>query len=155
MLRIVDLTTLTGAYAARLFAEEGHEVIRVEPPEGDEVRRLSPFLRDKQDLEHGAYHHFLNAGKKSLTLDLKAPEGAKRLLELLIQADVLIANVPLPIDERGCLAASPKLVVTKIVDDAPELCAVARSGVMSLTGHPDQAPVILGGYIPSMAGAAY
>jgi crotonobetainyl-CoA:carnitine CoA-transferase CaiB-like acyl-CoA transferase len=155
MLRVIDLTTLTGAYAARLFAEEGHEVIRVERPEGDELRQLSPFLRDKQDLEHGAYHQFLNAGKKSLTLDLKAPESPKRLLDLLIQADVLIANVPLPIDEKDCFSANPRLVVTKIVDDQPELCAMARSGLMSLTGHPDQAPVILGGHIPFMAVATY
>ena len=41
MLRVIDLTTLSGAYAARLFAEEGHEVIRVEASEGDELRRLA------------------------------------------------------------------------------------------------------------------
>ena len=45
MLRVIDLTTLSGAYTARLFAEEGHEVIRVEASEGDELRRLAPFLK--------------------------------------------------------------------------------------------------------------
>jgi crotonobetainyl-CoA:carnitine CoA-transferase CaiB-like acyl-CoA transferase len=151
MLRVIDLTTLSGAYAARLFAEEGHEVIRVEASEGDELRRLAPFLKERQDLEHGAFHQFLNAGKKSVTLDLKSPEGQKSLLDLLGEADVLLANSPPPIGESECLAANPKLVLTKIVDDAPELCAVARSGLMSLTGHPDQAPVTLGGHIPLMA----
>src|SRR5258706_11150832 len=68
------------------------------------------------------------------------------------QADVLLANVPLPVEESLCLKTNPKLVLTKIVDDAPELCAVARSGLMSLTGHPDKAPVTLGGHIPYMAG---
>jgi len=155
MLRVIDLTTLSGAYAARLFAEEGHEVIRVEPSEGDELRRLAPFLKKRQDLEHGAFHQFLNAGKKSVTLDLKSPEGQKSLLDLLGEADVLLVNSPPPIDESACLAANPKLVLTKIVDDAPELCAVARSGLMSLTGHPDQAPVTLGGHIPLMAVATY
>ncbi len=155
MLRVIDLTTLSGAYAARLFAEEGHEVIRVEPSEGDELRRLAPFLKKRQDLEHGAFHQFLNAGKKSVTLDLKSPEGRKSLLDLLGEADVLLANSPPPIGESACLAANPKLVLTKIVDDAPELCAVARSGLMSLTGHPDQAPVTLGGHIPLMAVATY
>src|SRR6266403_1707690 len=77
MLRFIDLTTLSGAYAARLFAEQGHEVIRVEASEGDELRRLAPFLKERQDLEHGAFHQFLNAGKKSVTLDLTAPEGQK------------------------------------------------------------------------------
>jgi CoA:oxalate CoA-transferase len=45
--------------------------------------------------------------------------------------------------------------VTKIVDDAPELCAVARSGLMSLTGHPDRAPVTLGGHVPHLAVGIY
>jgi crotonobetainyl-CoA:carnitine CoA-transferase CaiB-like acyl-CoA transferase len=155
MLRVIDLTTLSGAYAARLFAEQGHEVIRVEAREGDEVRRLAPFLGERNDLEHGAFHQFLNAGKKSIALDLNSPAGRNALLDLLGKADVLIANSPLPIEEGACLAANARLVLTKIVDDAPELCAVARSGLMSLTGHPDRAPVILGGHIPLMAVATY
>ena len=155
MLRVIDLTTLSGAYAARLFAEQGHEVIRIEPPEGDELRTLEPFLREQQDLEHGAFHQFLNAGKKSVTLDLKSSEGQEKLGGLLAGADILIANSPLPTPDSACLAANPKLVLTKIVDDEPELCAVARSGLMSLTGHPDRAPVILGGHIPLMAVATY
>jgi crotonobetainyl-CoA:carnitine CoA-transferase CaiB-like acyl-CoA transferase len=155
MLRVIDLTTLSGAYAARLFAEQGHEVIRIEPPGGDELRTLAPFLRERQDLEHGAFHQFLNAGKKSVTLDLMSSEGQEKLGGLLAGADILIANSPLPIADSACLAANPKLVLTKIVDDEPELCAVARSGLMSLTGHPDRAPVILGGHIPLMAVATY
>lgn len=155
MLRIIDLTTLSGAYAARLFAETGHEVIRVEAPQGDAVRRLPPFLQEGDDLEHGAFHQFLNAGKKSVVLDLDTQEGRRALNELLPTADILIANAPLPLDEGECLALNPKLVLTKIVDDEPEICAVASSGLMSLTGHPDQAPVILGGHIPLMAVATY
>jgi len=155
MLRILDLTTLSGAYAARLFAEAGHEVIRIEPPQGDEVRRLAPFVQEREDSEHGAFHQFLNAGKKSVVLDLEAPASQKMLKELLATADILIANAPLPLDEGDCLAMNPKLVVIKIVDDEPEICAVARSGLMSLTGHPDRAPVILGGHIPLMAVATY
>jgi crotonobetainyl-CoA:carnitine CoA-transferase CaiB-like acyl-CoA transferase len=153
MLRVIDLTSFIGAYAARLFAEQGHEVIRIEPPEGDELRRLPPFLRDKRDLEHGAYHQFLNAGKKSVTVDIDSDTGKEILRNLLGQADVLLASAPF--DEPSCLAANPKLVLTKIVDDAPELCAVARSGLMSLIGHPDRAPVTLGGHVPHLAVGIY
>jgi crotonobetainyl-CoA:carnitine CoA-transferase CaiB-like acyl-CoA transferase len=153
MLRVIDLTSFIGAYAARLFAEEGHEVMRVESPEGDELRRLPPLLRDQQGLEHGAYHHFLNAGKKSGTVDVHSDAGKKILHSLLGQADVLLASAPF--DEQACLAANPKLVLAKIVDDAPELCAVARSGLISLTGHPDRAPVTLGGYVPHLAVGIY
>lgn len=154
-MQVIDLTSLSGAYAARLFAEAGHEVVRVELPEGDEVRRLPPFLRGKQDLEHGAYHQFLNAGKKSVTLDLDEADDRTRFLDLLAQADVFVGNDPLPFDEETCLKANPKLVLTKIVDDAPELCAVARSGLMSLTGHPDRAPVTLGSHVPYLAVGVY
>lgn len=46
-------------------------------------------------------------------------------------------------------------MVTKVHDQEPEICAVARSGLMSLTGHPGQAPVILGGHVPSLAVGIY
>jgi CoA:oxalate CoA-transferase len=155
MARIVDLANLSGAYAARLFAEQGHEVIRVEPADGDEIRRLGPFLRGREDLEHGAFHQFLNAGKKSVTLDLKNPRDRESLTQLLVQADLLIADFPFAVDEPVCLEANPRLVIVKIVDHAPDLCAVARSGLMSLTGHPDRAPVTLGGRVPSLAIGIY
>jgi crotonobetainyl-CoA:carnitine CoA-transferase CaiB-like acyl-CoA transferase len=155
MARIIELSGLPGAYAARLFAEQGHEVIRVERPEGDTLRRLPPFLGEKQDLEHGAYHQFLNAGKKSFALNLDASTGQRIFLDFLRQADVLIAHHPLPLEEQILFEANPKLVLTKIVDDDAELCAIARSGLMSLTGHPGKAPVTLGGHVPLLAVGVY
>jgi len=50
MARVIELTGLTGAYATRLFAEQGHDVIRIESPEGDSLRRMAPFLGEKRDL---------------------------------------------------------------------------------------------------------
>ena len=155
MARVVDLAGLAGAYATRLFAEEGHEVIRIESPGGDNLRRLPPFLGEKQDVEHGAYHQFLNAGKKSLALNLDTPAGQKIFLELLSQSDALVADNSLPLEDRLLFQANPKLVVTKIHDQEPELCAVARSGLMSLTGQPGQAPAVLGGHVPSLAVGIY
>ena len=104
MLRVIDLTSFIGAYAARLFAEQGHEVIRVEPLEGDELRRLPPFLRDKQDLEHGAYHQFLNSGKKSVTVDVESDTGKKILHNLLGQAVVTVAGGLNRTESRGAHA---------------------------------------------------
>ena len=155
MARIIDLAGLAGAYATRLFAEQGHEVIRLESPGGDNLRRLPPFLGDKQDLEHGAYHQFLNAGKKSLAVNLNSRAGQKILIELLGQSDALIADDSLSLEERVLFEANPKLVITKIQDQEPELCAVARSGLMSLTGQPGQAPAILGAHVPSLAVGIY
>ena len=155
MARVLDLAGLAGAYATRLFAEQGHEVIRIERPEGDGLRRLPPFLGEKQDLEHGAYHQFLNAGKKSFALNLDSPAGERIFLELLSQSDVLVADDYLPLDDRFLFEANAKLVVTKIYDQEPELCAVARSGLMSLTGQPGQAPMVLGGHVPTLAVGIY
>ena len=155
MARLIDLGDLSGAYATRLFAEEGHEVIRIESPEGDGLRRLPPFLGDKQDLEHSVYHQFLNAGKKSLALNLDSPAAQKIFLELASQSDALVSDDSLPLEDRLLFEANTKLVVTKIQDQEPEICAVARSGLMSLTGHPGQAPAILGAHVPALAVGIY
>ena len=155
MARIIDLTGMIGSYATRLFAEEGHDVVRVEKAEGDDLRRLPPFLVGKRDLEHGAYHHFLNAGKKSLTLDLNSAASRSLFFNLLGRSDVLVADRPLPVDEQLCFEANPKLVLTKIANDAPEICAMARSGLLSLTGQPNQAPMLLGAHIPYLAVGTY
>ena len=155
MARVIDLAGLAGAYATRLFAEEGHEVIRIESPGGDGLRRLPPFLGEKQDLEHNAYHQFLNAGKRSLALNLDSPAGQKIFLELLSQSDALVADHALPLEDPFLFEANPQLIVTKIQDQESELCAVARSALMSLTGQPGQAPAILGAHVPSLAVGIY
>src|SRR5918992_5594099 len=105
MTRIIDLTGIVGSYATRLFVEEGHEVIRVEKANGDDLRRMPPFLADKKDLEHSAYHQFLNAGKKSLTLDLDSSTGRKLFIDLLSRSAGLITERPLPFDEQLCFEA--------------------------------------------------
>ncbi|MGH7768606.1 MAG: CaiB/BaiF CoA transferase family protein [Candidatus Binatia bacterium] len=147
MSRILDLTEHSGAYAARLLAETGHDVIRIEPPEGDRLRRLGPYLGGKPGLETGSYHQFLNAGKRSLTLNLKSPACRKIFLDLVKSADAVLANLPLPVDEAVLLDARPNLVLVKIEDGEPELCAVARSGLLAITGHPRERPVLLGGHV--------
>ena len=155
MSRVIDVAGLSGAYATRLFAEQGHEVIRIENPAGDSLRRLPPFLGEKQDLEHGAYHQFLNAGKKSLALNLDSPEGRKVFLELLEQSDALVVDRSHPIEDSLLIKTNPKLVIAMVRDEEPEVCAVARSGLMSLTGQPGEAPAVLGGYVPSLAVGIY
>jgi crotonobetainyl-CoA:carnitine CoA-transferase CaiB-like acyl-CoA transferase len=116
---------------------------------------LPPFLCEKQDLEHGAYHQFLNAGKKSFALNLDSSAGQRIFLNLLCQADALIADHPLPLDDDVLFDANSKLVHTKIINDETELCVIARSGLMSLTGHPGNAPVMLGGHVPLLAVGIY
>ncbi len=155
MARILDLTTHAAVYATRLLAEAGHDVIRVEPPQGDALRRLPPCLGDAPDLEHGAYHQFFNAGKRSFALDLSAAEGRALLLALCRTADAIVGSLPLPVEEATLLAASPRLVMVTVEDPDPELCAYARSGLLSLTGPPDGEPALLGGHAVYAATGLY
>ncbi|TVQ35533.1 MAG: CoA transferase [Geminicoccaceae bacterium] len=89
-LKVVDLTrVLGGPYGTQILADHGAEVIKIEPPQGDEVRDWGPpFDAD------GTASYFLgvNRNKRSLGLDLAKAEGREVLLRLLAEADVLIEN---------------------------------------------------------------
>ena len=151
-LRIIDLGSLAGAYATRLLAESGYDVIRVDPPGGDAVRRTGPFLGDESDPEQGAFHHFLNAGKRSLSLDLKSSAGSRVFLKLLESADAVVSSQRLPVDGATLKA---ELVWTDVEEEEDELCAYARSGLLSLTGHRDGTPTLMGGQIIYLATGIY
>jgi crotonobetainyl-CoA:carnitine CoA-transferase CaiB-like acyl-CoA transferase len=145
---VLDLTRQSGVYATRLLAEQGHEVIRVESPRGDAVRRLGPFLGGVPDLEDGVSHQFFNAGKQSLALDLDRGEGREVFRRLVGTADAIVAGAPLPLEEAEIRGLNPQIVLTVVTgDEAPELCAYARTGLLAITGHPDQTPMLMGGHI--------
>lgn len=78
---------MAGPYGTRLLAEAGAEVIKVESPAGDPMRQRTP-LRDGSSSYFGA----LNAGKRSIVLDLKSPAGLAKARELVAEADVLVEN---------------------------------------------------------------
>src|SRR5579871_2154625 len=120
--RILDLATHPAIYAGRLLAECGHDVIRVEAPAGDHIRRLGPYLGNAPGLERGAYHQFFNAGKRSLTLDLDAADGMEILDRLVATADAVIGSATLLHDPLRWRAANPRLIVTVVDgDEEPEL----------------------------------
>jgi len=146
MALIVDLTKLSAAYATRLLAEAGHRVVRVETASGDDVRRTGPFARELFDLEHSTTHQFLNAGKESMVLDPATEDGAEALQALVRIADCAIVTQPFCRDADWFFAANPTLTLVEVADVTNELCAYARSGLLSLTGHPDKTPVLLGGH---------
>src|SRR3990170_663361 len=70
-LRVVELSgTAAAAFAGRLCADAGAEVVLVEPPEGHPLRHEGPFRRDSKDLETSAMHLHVNAGKRSVVIEL-------------------------------------------------------------------------------------
>ena len=89
-LKVIDLTrVLGGPYCTMILSDHGAEVIKLEPPQGDEVRDWGPPFD-----EHGDASYFIgvNRNKRSVGLDLSKPEGRQVLLRLLEGADVLVEN---------------------------------------------------------------
>ena len=87
-LRVLDFTTtIAGPYCARLLADAGADVIKIESPEG-ELTRHRPPLRDGASTSYGQ----LNAGKRSLVLNLKEPGAVEIIRRLVADADVLVEN---------------------------------------------------------------
>ena len=94
--RVLDFSImLAGPYCARLLADVGAEVIKIEPPEGDEMRLRAP-VRDG----HSAYFGQLNAGKRSIALDLKSPDAIKLVHRMVENTDILVENFRPGVMER-------------------------------------------------------
>ncbi len=155
MARILELTSLSGAYATRLLAEAGHDVIRLESRAGDELRRTGPFLNERADLDHGAFHQYLNAGKRSLSIDVTKPLGREVFSAILETVDVLMCDSSSPLEDQLLLPSDSDLVVIKIAEEKSELGAFARSGLLSITGQPDEEPRLLGGQVSFSAAGLY
>jgi crotonobetainyl-CoA:carnitine CoA-transferase CaiB-like acyl-CoA transferase len=153
----LDLTDLRGQLCGKLLRDLGMEVVKVEPPGGDPVRRLGPFAQDAPHLEGSLRFAWLNAGKQSLTLDLEQPQGRDLLLRLVEQVDVLVeSGDPGALDALGLgadvlRARNPRLVVTSLSafgQDGPhrdylgtDMVSFALGGLMYVSGDPALPPV--------------
>ena len=163
---VVDLSHyLAGPYASLTLADMGARVIKVEPPGGDPMRTLGP--RDQQG--NGAFHEALNAGKASITLDLKNPVDRARLLDQVDTADVFIEGFRPGVSERlgfdyaTLSARRPSLVYCSLSGygrHGPLMTRgghdgnfLAERGVAHRNG--DEAPVYYDPPIADMAGALY
>src|SRR5438309_10726555 len=98
-LRVIDLTrVLGGPYCTQILADHGADVIKVEPPAGDEVRDWGPPFHD----DDAAYFVGINRNKRSIGLDLGSEGGRAVLMKMLRGADVLIENFkPGTLDKMG------------------------------------------------------
>jgi formyl-CoA transferase len=158
--RVVDLSrALAGPYATMMLADTGADVIKVEPPAGDDSRGWLPFVEADGPRE-SAYFMSANRGKRSVRLDLKARDGADRLRWLLSTADVLVENYrPGVLDRLGfgpeaVRELNPRLVVLSLTgfgSTGPDgrrpgfdQIVQAEGGLMSLTGEPDGDPLRIG-----------
>lgn len=160
-IRVLDLSrVMAGPYCASMLADAGAEVIKIEiPGVGEDSRHFGPFAEGPGGRE-SAYFMMLNRGKKSVTLDLKSPQGLDLLKRLAAASDVVIENFRpgaarrLGIDYASLSALNPRLVYASITGfgqtgplanrPAYDLVIQAMSGLMSVTGFPDGPPTAVG-----------
>jgi len=156
--RVVDLTrALAGPYCTLMLADHGADVIKVElPGTGDETRTWAPPHMNGVS----AYYLAINRNKRSITIDLKHPEGAKVLERLIEQADVVVENFSpgtlgrLGFPNERIRALNPRAILCQISgfgQDGPgrawaayDLIVQGMGGIMSLTGEPGGDPVMVG-----------
>ena len=155
-LRVLDFTrVLAGPYCTAMLADLGAEVIKVEPPQGDDQRHMGRMVQ-------GESTNFIlnNRGKKSVRLDLKHAEGQRIARELAARSDVVIENFKPGVADRlgigyaELAGRKPDLVYCSISgfgQNGPhagrpsyDVVAQAMSGMMSLTGEADGAPTLIG-----------
>ena len=156
---VIDLTrVLGGPYCTQILGDHGAEVVKVEPPQGDEVRDWGPPFNAARD---ASYFVGVNRNKRSLGLDLARPEGRDVLLRLLERADVLIENYKPGAMERWGLGYRdvlqprlPQLVHCRISGfgaDGPmgghpgyDAVVQAMVGMFSINGMPESGPTRIG-----------
>ena len=93
---------IPAAYCTQIMGVLGANVIKIEPPEGDETRRLGPFPNDAPDRESSALFLYLNRNKRSVTLDLDTPSGQDLFRSIVKRADAVVENfAPGYCDERN------------------------------------------------------
>lgn len=163
--RVIDLTqALAGPFCTSLLADQGADVVKIEPPRGDFLRYVGPYASDEEPRDYGGVFQSANRNKRSLVLDLKKPEAREVLLRLVDDADILVENFSAGVMERLGLdydtlaARNPRLVYASIrgfgdttggespYKDWPafDIVAQAMGGLMSITGTDAEHPVRVG-----------
>jgi crotonobetainyl-CoA:carnitine CoA-transferase CaiB-like acyl-CoA transferase len=115
--RVLELGHMvSAAYAAKLMADLGADVIKIEDPHGDAARQRGPFPGGTPHAEKSGLYLALNTNKRSVTIDLRQPEGQERLRQLVMNTEILIHNYPaaymaeLGIEYHTFRALNPRLV---------------------------------------------
>jgi crotonobetainyl-CoA:carnitine CoA-transferase CaiB-like acyl-CoA transferase len=155
--RVLDLCDQKGAFAGKLLAGLGADVILVEPPGGSPLREIPPFLDGVSERERSLFFWFYAAGKRGITLDLAHHTAPALLRRLAAAVDVVIESEPPGrLAALGCgaddlRAVKPRLVVASITPfgqhgprrewRASDLVAQALGGMLSVNGRADGPPL--------------
>jgi len=167
-MRVLDFTrVLSGPFATMTLGDLGAEVIKIEPPGGDESRFWPPVMQNGVS----AYFTALNRNKRSLVLNLKETRAREIVLKLAARADVVVENftpgvaAKLGIDYETLKQENPRLVYCAISgfgQDGPyrdkkayDPIIQGMTGLMSITGEKDGPPVKIGIPVTDMIAASH
>ncbi len=156
-LRVIDFSrVLAGPFCAALLGDLGADVIKIEPPAGDDYRAVGPFAADGVSGLFAA----MNRNKRSIVLDLKAEAGRELALALCADADVVVENFrpgvadKLGIGYAALSAVNPSLVYASVSGfgqtgpeshrPAYDIILQAMCGLMDATGSPEGPPTMIG-----------
>ncbi len=156
-IRVLDLSrVLAGPYCTMVLGDLGADVIKVEPPEGDETRGWGPPFAEGES----AYYLCVNRNKRGIVINLKTDEGKKVLRDLALRSDVLVENFrpgtlnKFGLDYKTLHELNPKLIYCSItgfgqtgsMKDKPgyDFMIQALGGLMSITGEPEGEPMKTG-----------
>jgi crotonobetainyl-CoA:carnitine CoA-transferase CaiB-like acyl-CoA transferase len=170
-MRVIEFgQAVSGPYCAKLFADYGADVIKVEPTGGDVARSWGPFPNDTPHPEKSGLFFFLNSNKRGVTLDVSVDRGRDLFRRLVAEADVLIENNPPArmrswgLDYAALAARHPELVMISITPygqtgpysdwNGYDLNAFHLTGAGSrYCGRPTEAPLEIGTFAADFFGA--
>jgi crotonobetainyl-CoA:carnitine CoA-transferase CaiB-like acyl-CoA transferase len=160
-IRVLDLADEKALPCAKLLADMGADVIKVEPPQGDATRRRPPFAGDIVHPERSLYFLHHNANKRGITLNLEVEEGQALFRRLAASADIVVetfrpgAMAGWGLGYEALAKVNPGIVVTSVTlfgQTGPfrdyrggELVAFAMGGLMALSGEPGGPPCVAPG----------
>jgi crotonobetainyl-CoA:carnitine CoA-transferase CaiB-like acyl-CoA transferase len=167
-LRVIEISDrIAGSYCGKLLVDAGAQVRKIEPPQGDWLRRYSATCSPVPDHGTSPFFSYLNAGKRSLTI---APDSERYRAELAA-ADVVVVTAgrsraaALGIDPPRLLAESPRAVIVTISDfgwtgpyadrAASEFTLQAWAGSPGFRGDPSGPPIAIGGDLGEYMGGVY
>lgn len=161
-IKVLDLTAMmAGPYATMLLVDLGADVVKVEPPGGDNTRAVGPFRENDTEEGLAGYFQSLNRGKKSIVLNLKESEDRATFLTLVKAADVVVENYSSGVMDRLGLSfevlagLNPRLVYATLrgfgdrrSGESPymtwpafDVVAQAMGGFLGVTGTSDGTPI--------------
>lgn len=171
-LQVVDLCTqIAGPYASKLFVDAGANVIKVEPRDGDPLRRWTASQQDLDPNQPSPLFQYLNAGKHSIVLDPRDAQDRARIRRLVERADIVFEDwgagglEARGLDPAEWLEANPRLSLVRLSPwgqsgpwagrAANDFTLQAATGSVEYRGLPDREPVAAGGRIGDWVGGSF